>query len=252
MRHRRPVELFARRAKFFLRAADVEIKIESRVARPGRRLACITSTIPPARGSGPTDAARVRAGIGRRFAERLHDQLGISTLEDLETARPPKSVTHSKDIDTAHQLLVGIRHRCARRLCPEGHVAVEPAHFNLILGWTSMVAGAISGATLGLFFHDERWMGGYASFRRRLMRLGHVAFFGLGILNVLFALSVTALSVPRPYDRVASAGFAVGAVTMPVCCFLTAWRGGFRYLFPIPVLAVLGGLGGLLGGWLLA
>lgn len=115
---------------------------------------------------------------------------------------------------------------------------MEPAHFNLILGWTSVVAGAISGATLGLFFHDERWMGGYASFRRRLMRLGHIAFFGLGILNVLFALSVTALSVPRPYDRVASAGFAVGAVTMPVCCFLTAWRGGFRYLFPIPVLAV--------------
>lgn len=128
---------------------------------------------------------------------------------------------------------------------------MEPIQFNLILGWSAMVAGALTGAAMGLFFHDERWMGGYTSFRRRMIRLGHIAFFGLGILNVLFALSVMALAVPAPYDRVASAGFAVGALTMPACCFLTAWRGVFRHLFPIPVLAVLLGLSGLIGGWLI-
>jgi len=36
---------------------------------------------------------------------------------------------------------------------------------------------------------------------------------------------------------------------MPACCFMTAWRTGFRYLFPIPVASVLVGLGGLIGGW---
>lgn len=123
-------------------------------------------------------------------------------------------------------------------------------YVNLVLGWASMVAGALSGALIGLFFHDEQWMGGYASFRRRLIRLGHIAFFGLGILNVLFALSVTAFAVPFPFDRIASAGFALGVVTMPACCFLTAWRDRFRHLFPVPVLAVLTGLAGLLGGWM--
>lgn len=115
-----------------------------------------------------------------------------------------------------------------------------------------MVAGALSGAVIGLFFHDEHWMGGYASLPRRMVRLGHIAFFGLGILNVLFALSVAAVPIPPSFHRVASAGFAVGALTMPTCCFLTAWRAGFRHLFPIPVLAILSGLAGVVGGWLLA
>lgn len=124
------------------------------------------------------------------------------------------------------------------------------ARFNLIAGWTCMVAGALSGAAIGLFFHREDWMGGYASLRRRMIRLGHIAFFGLGFLNVLFALSVTAVPLPPSYGRYASMGFAAGALTMPACCFLTAWRAGLRRLFPIPVAAVLLGLGGLLGGWM--
>src|SRR5882757_4671929 len=114
---------------------------------------------------------------------------------------------------------------------------IEPIRFNLLVGWTIMVAGALSGALVGLFFHKENWMGGYTSLRRRMIRLGHISFFGLGILNVLFALSLAAIPVTQSYARFASIGFAVGAVTMPACCFLTAWRPAMRHLFPIPVLA---------------
>jgi hypothetical protein len=127
---------------------------------------------------------------------------------------------------------------------------IEPLRFNLLVGWIIMVAGATSGAAIGLFFHNENWMGGYASLRRRMIRLGHISFFGLGILNVLFALSLAAIPVAPSYGRFASGGFAIAALTMPTCCFLTAWRPGLRHLFPIPVLAVLCGLGGLIGGWL--
>jgi hypothetical protein len=126
----------------------------------------------------------------------------------------------------------------------------EPIRFNLLVGWTMMVAGVISGAGIGLFFHQENWMGGYATLRRRMTRLGHISFFGLGIINVLFALSLHAIAAPLPYARFASIGFAAGAVAMPACCFLTAWRPRFRHLFPIPVAAVLCGLGGLIAGWL--
>jgi hypothetical protein len=129
---------------------------------------------------------------------------------------------------------------------------IEPTQFNLVVGWTSMVGGALSGATIGLYFHDDQWLGGYGSLRRRMLRLGHIAFFGLGILNVLFALSVAAVPAPASFARFAAWGFAIGAVTMPTCCFLTAWRKPMRHLFPIPVAAVLCGIGGLLGGWMRA
>ena len=115
-----------------------------------------------------------------------------------------------------------------------------------------MAGGALSGAAIGLFFHVEGWMGGYGSFRRRMVRLGHIAMFGLGILNVLLALSLSARPIPEAYIPFASAGFLAGAIAMPACCFLTAWRPSFRHLFPIPVVAILTGLAGLIGGWMRA
>ena len=36
--------------------------------------------------------------------------------------------------------------------------------------------------------------------------------------------------------RIASLGFLIAVVAMPLCCFLTAWKKSLRHLFPIPVL----------------
>jgi len=108
---------------------------------------------------------------------------------------------------------------------------------NLAAGWIGMLGGVISGALIGLFFEREDWMGGYASFRRRLARLGHIAFFGLGFLNVAFALTTKGLP-ESAWLATASWSLVVGAASMPVCCFLSAWRSGFVRLFPIPVAAV--------------
>lgn len=108
---------------------------------------------------------------------------------------------------------------------------------NLVAGWFGMLAGVISGAVIGLFFEREDWMGGYGSFRRRLARLGHIAFFGLGFLNILFALTTEGIA-EGAWLATASWSLIVGAAAMPICCFLTAWRKAFARLFPVPVIAV--------------
>jgi hypothetical protein len=126
----------------------------------------------------------------------------------------------------------------------------HPTSLNLIAGWLGMLAGVLSGAVLGLFFHREDWMGGYSSYRRRLARLGHIAFFGLGFLNLIFA--ATAAQLPLSVDSLAIASWAliVGAASMPLCCFLSAWRKPLRHLFPIPVLSITTGLLAIIiGGW---
>lgn len=121
---------------------------------------------------------------------------------------------------------------------------------NVLGGWMAMLAGVVTGAVIGLFFYREDWMGGYDSWRRRLTRLGHISFFGLGLLNLLFAATATQLSLRGSSLRVASDALLVGAIAMPVCCFLSAWRKSLRHLFPIPVLAVTAGvLAILIGGW---
>jgi hypothetical protein len=118
----------------------------------------------------------------------------------------------------------------------------------LMAGWLGMAGGVVSGAVIGLFFHREDWMGGYGSFRRRMTRLGHISFFGLGFLNLAFALTHHATrggsaSLSGSQLAIASAGLLLGAVTMPTCCFLTAWRKEpFRHLFFIPVTGVAVGI----------
>jgi hypothetical protein len=120
---------------------------------------------------------------------------------------------------------------------------------NLVGGWLDMLAGVLCGAILGLFFHREDWMGGYASHRRRLTRLGHISFFGLGFLNLIFGATAGLLNLHDRSLSIASTGLIVAAITMPICCFLTAWKKPLRHLFPIPVLAAATGILAILVGW---
>ena len=126
---------------------------------------------------------------------------------------------------------------------------MDPIHSSIVAGWIGMLGGIATGMAMGLFFHHEDWLGGYGSFRRRLLRLGHIAFFGLGFVNLLFAFSIRAFPIPALHGVVASSGLIVGAVSMPIVCFLTAWRTPFGHLFPVPVAGVLAGIVTLFIGW---
>lgn len=117
---------------------------------------------------------------------------------------------------------------------------LQLCNLHLLAAWIGFLCGVISGAIIGLFFHREDWLGGYSSYPRRLVRLGHISFFGLGFLNALFALTVSATQVPELIGHLASIGLLTGAITMPLCCFAAAWHKGLRCLFPIPVTSLLG------------
>ena len=108
---------------------------------------------------------------------------------------------------------------------------------NLFAAWIGFMLGAVAGATTGLFFDRETWLGGYADWRRRMVRLGHVSFFGLGLLNLGFFLTVEARGM-RAGIELPGYLLIVGAVTMPLVCYLSAHRKAFRHLFFVPAGAV--------------
>ena len=54
---------------------------------------------------------------------------------------------------------------------------------NLYFAWAWMLTGMIAGAVTGLFFHQRDWLGGFDSWRRRMVRLAHISFLGTGLLN---------------------------------------------------------------------
>jgi hypothetical protein len=108
----------------------------------------------------------------------------------------------------------------------------------LHIGWIAILAGLVAGALIGMFFYREEWLGGYGSWRRRMLRLTHISLVGTGLLNVAFAVSVEYLQLDSiPY--VAAVLFIAGAASMPLVCALSAWRIAFRQLFFIPVLSLI-------------
>ncbi len=114
----------------------------------------------------------------------------------------------------------------------------EPIHLlNWYAGWILVLSAFITGAAIGLFFHRDDFWGGYNSFRRRIVRLGHIAQAALGMMNVLFSFS------PWPaqtswYGQAASIAFLIGGISMPLVCFLSGWRKPLRHLFFIPVISL--------------
>ncbi len=112
---------------------------------------------------------------------------------------------------------------------------------NLLLAWLWILMGFGSGMVLGMFFHGENWLGGYGSFKRRMYRLGHVSFFGLGAVNLLFCLTVQNFSLSGPLVHFASLAFVVGAITMPVCCVVMAHFPKAHLIFTVPVVSLIAG-----------
>ena len=121
---------------------------------------------------------------------------------------------------------------------------------NLWAAWIGILVGMVTGAGLGLFFHDAQWLGGYQSWRRRLLRLGHISFFGLAFINLAFFLTLNRVGAPAASSSTAVVAgsylLVAGALFMPLVCFLSAWRREWRGLFFLPVGCLVAGVLSLL------
>jgi hypothetical protein len=123
-------------------------------------------------------------------------------------------------------------------------MAMVDAH--LTTAWTGMLLGMLSGAAVGLFFKSEVWLGGYASWPRRMVRLGHISFFGIAFINLAFALTLRA-GWPAPHVAFSILLIAANAL-MPAVCFASAARKPLAVLFPVAVICALVPVAALLAG----
>lgn len=116
-------------------------------------------------------------------------------------------------------------------------------HSNRLVGWCSAAIGAGTGLVMGLWSFDgpvavPEGLGEYGDTARRLARLGHIAFFGLAMLNLLLAHELERGRVSAGLSRWASACMNFGNVFLPLTLFMAAAWHPLKYLMPIPALAV--------------
>jgi hypothetical protein len=128
---------------------------------------------------------------------------------------------------------------------------MDIVRLNLAFAWLWILLGFASGALMGLQFQRENWLGGYSSFPRRLYRLGHISFFGLGLINFLFAATLRIFGVDSPAVAYAAYAFIAGGILMPICCLIMAHfpQRKAAFVFAAPVASLL--LGGALTFYLI-
>ena len=112
-----------------------------------------------------------------------------------------------------------------------------------VIAWFSILAGALSGMVMGLWSFDgpiptPEWIGAYDSLSRRFLRLAHIAMFALGILHFLVARQIAAAPVRPDLDRLALGSMALGNIAMPAVLIAAALWQPFKYLTPVPTLAI--------------
>ena len=64
---------------------------------------------------------------------------------------------------------------------------------NISFGWIWMLLGIILGAILGMWSFNGPFpspLGDYTSLPRRLIRLSHIAFIALSIINILYGYEI--------------------------------------------------------------
>lgn len=110
---------------------------------------------------------------------------------------------------------------------------------NILFGWAWICVGLILGMILGMWAEGERWLGGYASITRRYLRLGHVAFIALSIINILYGRELGSADLPVQVKGIGSSLMIFGAAGVPLACVSAAFFKKARYFLPLPALAIL-------------
>jgi hypothetical protein len=126
--------------------------------------------------------------------------------------------------------------------------ALTIGKINIVFGWVWMNMGFITGLLMGLkaeqfglntLREGPTWLDGYGSVPRRLIRLGHVAFIMLPVLNILYGQFIDAAALDLVWKRVGSSAMIAGAVGVPLLCFGAAVYRPLKILLGLPASAIL-------------
>ena len=118
---------------------------------------------------------------------------------------------------------------------------------NRLLGWTSLMLCVGTGLVMGLWSFSgpvsvPSWIGGYGDLPRRLIRLGHIAFFGLGVINILVAREIQNLHLEIRVKKWVCRAMNFGNVFLPLTLFASALFPPLKYGMSLPAMSVFAAL----------
>src|SRR3989344_3430792 len=102
---------------------------------------------------------------------------------------------------------------------------------NIKFGWIWILTGILAGAILGMWSFNGPLpspVGDYSSLPRRFLRLSHISFIALGIINILYGYEIDKFNMKN--QKLGSISIIIGAVLMPIILIFSAFYENFKYL----------------------
>lgn len=113
---------------------------------------------------------------------------------------------------------------------------------NVHFGWVWLLFGLLLGAVMGLWSFNGPFaspFGDYTSLPRRMIRLAHIAFIALGMINILYGYQIDKLVVKEKYKIIGSRCLVSGSVLMPIMLIGAAFFEPLKYFTAIPATLII-------------
>ena len=116
---------------------------------------------------------------------------------------------------------------------------MEVGRRNIVFGWFWILFGLLVGAVIGMWSFNGPLvspLGDYTALPRRMIRLSHIAFIALGIINILYGYGLEKIKKLR---KIGSHSMIWGAVLMPIILITAAFYEPIKYLSMIPAILII-------------
>ncbi|MBD3252714.1 hypothetical protein GF386_03220 [Candidatus Pacearchaeota archaeon] len=112
---------------------------------------------------------------------------------------------------------------------------------NISFGWLWIMIGIIVGAVIGMWSFNGPLaspLGNYTSLARRMIRLSHIAFIALAIINILYGYEIDKTKLKTKLKKIGSWFMIYGTILMPVLLIISAFLESIKYLTVIPTILI--------------
>ena len=111
---------------------------------------------------------------------------------------------------------------------------------NIKFGWMWILIGVLCGAIMGMWSFNGPFispLGDYISLPRRMLRLSHIAFIALAMINILYGYEID--KIKSNFKKLGSNCMIYGAVLMPLILIGAVFFEPIKYFTMVPAVLII-------------
>ena len=113
---------------------------------------------------------------------------------------------------------------------------------NIKFGWLWILVGIFVGAIMSMWSFNGPFVspvGDYDSLPRRMLRLSHIAFIALAMINILYGYEIDKVKLKEKFKRLRSSFILYGAILMPLVLMGAVFYENLKYFAVVPIFLII-------------